>query len=117
MAENKIVDLSAFKKELKKRQLKEKASKAWEFCKEHPAESFALATATVGGLFGLVKRHDRHAAIRKEQELKDRYIYDRSLGKYWKTRKAPSTGQQLEIERRKKAGESMGDILSSMRLL
>ena len=51
------------------------------------------------------------------QELKDRYIYDRSIGKYWKTRKVPSTGQQLEIERRKKSGESMGDILSSMKLL
>ena len=115
--EDKIINLDAFKKELKKRQLKEKASKAWEFCKEHPAESFALATATVGGLFGLVKRHDRHAAIRKEQELKDRYIYDRSIGKHWKMRKTPSTGECLEIERRKKAGESMGDILSSMRLL
>ena len=66
---------------------------------------------------GLVKRHDRNVAIRKEQELKDRYIYDRSIGKYWKTRKTPTTGQQLEIERRKRDGEAMGDILSSMKLL
>lgn len=97
--------------------VKEKLGQAWEFAKEHPAESLALATTAVGGLFGLVKRADRNAAIRKEQELKDRYIYDRSLGKYWKTRKVPSTGEQLEIERRKRNGESMGDILSSMRLL
>lgn len=115
--EDKVVDLKAFKIEAKKRQIKEKLGQAWEFAKEHPAEALALATATVGGLTGLVKRADRHATIRKEQELKDRYIYDRSLGKYWKTRKAPSVGQQLEIERRKKNGESMGDILSSMRLL
>lgn len=115
--EDKVVDLKKFKFEAKKRELKEKAARAWEFCKEHPAESFALATATVGGLMGLVKRHDRNVAIRKEQELKDRYIYDRSIGKYWKTRKTPTTGQQLEIERRKHNGETMGDILSSMKLL
>ena len=106
-----------FKIEGYKRQAKEKLGQAWELCKEHPAEAFALGTTCVGGLIGIVKRCDKHAAIRKEQELKDRYIYDRSLGKYWKTRKVPSTGQQLEIERRKKNGESMGDILSSMRLL
>ena len=115
--DDKVVDLKKFKIEAKKRQIKEKVREAWEFAKEHPAESLALATATVGGLTGLIKRADRHSAIRKEQELKDRYIYDRSIGKYGKTRKVPSTGQQLEIERRKKNGESMGDILSSMRLL
>lgn len=115
--DEKLVDLKAFKIEAKKRQIKEKVGQAWEFCKEHPAESFALATTAVGGLFGLAKRADRQHTLKKEQELKDRYIYDRSLGKYWKTRKTPTTGQQLEIERRKKNGESMGDILSSMRLL
>lgn len=100
-----------------KRSAKEKIDQAWNFCKEHPAESLAAATAGVGGLMGLIKRHDRYAALRKEQELKDRYLYDRSIGKYWKMRKTPSVGEQLEIERRKRAGESMGDILSSMRLL
>ena len=100
-----------------KRSAKEKLDQAWSFCKEHPAESLAAATAGIGGLMGLIKRHDRYTTLRKEQELKDRYIYDRSIGKYWKTRKVPTVGEQLEIERRKKSGESMGDILSSMRLL
>lgn len=106
-----------FKIEGYKRQAKEKLDQAWELCKEHPTEAFALGTACVGGLMSLVKRHDRHAAIRKEQDLKDRYIYDRSIGKHWCMRKKPTTGQQLEIERRKRNGEAMGDILSSMRLL
>ena len=115
--DDKVVDLKKFKWEARKRQAKEKLNEAWQFCKEHPAESLALATATVGGLTGLIKRADKHATVRKEQELKDRYVWDASLGKWWTMRKKPSTGQQLEIERRKKNGESMGDILSSMRLL
>lgn len=106
-----------FRIESYKRKGKAKLDQAWELCKEHPAEAIALGTTFVGGMLGLVKRADRNAAMRKEQELKDRYIYDRSLGKYWKTRKTPSVGEQLEIERRKRNGESMGDILSSMRLL
>ena len=114
---DKVVDLKKFKIEAKKRQIKEKVREAWEFAKEHPAESLAAATAGAGGLMGLIKRHDRYATLRKEQELKDRYLYDRSIGKYWKMRKTPSVGEQLEIERRKRAGESMGDIMSSMRLL
>ena len=106
-----------FKIEGYKRKAKEKLDQGWEMCKEHPAEALAFGTALAGSLLGLAKRADRDRAIRKEQELKDRYIYDRSLGKYWKTRKAPSVGEQLEIERRKRNGEPMGDILSSMRLL
>lgn len=115
--EIKVISIDKKAVEEKKQKAKKKLSEAWEFAKEHPAESIALATTAVGGLFGLVKRADRHHSLKKEQELKDRYIYDRSLGKYWKTRKVPSVGEQLEIERRKRNGESMGDILSSMRLL
>lgn len=115
--EEKIVDLKKFKLEEKKRKVKAKLAEAWEFCKEHPTESFALATAAVGGLFGIAKRADRQATIRKEQDLKDRYVWDASIGQWWTMRKKPTSGQKLEIERRKKNGESMGDILSSMRLL
>ena len=47
----------------------------------------------------------------------DTYIYDRSMGHYWKCRKKPTTEQYLEIERRKANGEGLGTILTDMRLL
>lgn len=114
---NKTIDIKEFKKELWKRKFKAKIDQAVEIVKEHPTESLALATATVGGLFGLVKRHDRNSAIREQQRLKDEYIYDRSLGTYWKIRRKRTPVENLEIERRRKNGESLGDILSSMKLL
>lgn len=55
--------------------------------------------------------------IKQERTLKDNYIYDRSMGHYWKCRRKPSTNEYLEIERRKNAGESLGSILTSMKLL
>lgn len=117
MDQEKVISIDAFKRELKRRQIKEKIDKAWTFCKEHPAESLALGTTIVGGLFGLAKRHDRNSAIREQQRLKDEYIYDRSLGSYWKLRRKRTPGENLEIERRKAAGESLGNILSDMKLL
>lgn len=48
---------------------------------------------------------------------KDNYIYDRSMGHYWKCRKKPTTEQYLEIERRNANGEGLGTILTYMRLL
>lgn len=106
-----------FKLEAKKRQIKEHLDKAKDFVMEHPAESAAMGSALIGGVVSLAKRHDRKADIRKTQRLKDEYIYDRSLGTYWKTRRPRTAGENLEIQRRKKAGESLGDILADMRLL
>ena len=112
-----VVDIKDFKWELRKRKIKEKLSQAWEFVKEHPTESMAAATAGIGGVMGLIKRHDRHQMIKEQQRLKDEYIYDRSLGRYIKMRKKPSTSEALEIERRKHNGEPLGQILADMRLL
>lgn len=53
----------------------------------------------------------------KEQNLKDKYIYDRSHGHYWELRRKLSTRELMEIDRRKDKGESLVDILESMRIL
>ena len=60
---------------------------------------------------------NRKSDLRKEQELKDLYIYDRSLGKYHKLRRPMRTSEMLELDRRKANGESMICILNDMRLL
>lgn len=53
----------------------------------------------------------------KEQNLKDKYIYDRSHGHYWELRRKLSNRELTEIDRRKDKGESLVDILESMRVL
>lgn len=115
------VDINDFKREAKIRELKAKAKAGYDKAKqvvtEHPAESLALATTLVGSVIGLARRADRKADLKKSEELKERYIYDRSIGGYWKTRRKLSANDMLEIERQKKLGRGLGEILQDMRLL
>ena len=62
---------------------------------------------------GAITNHN----LNKEKQLKELYIYDMSLKAYWKLRRGLSTSEMLEIESRRKMGESLGEILRSMRLL
>ena len=115
------VDINDFKREAKIRELKAKVKEGWDKTKQlvvdHPAESLAMATTAIGAVIGLVKRADRKADLKKAEQLKDRYIYDRSIGGYWHTRRKLSTNDMLEIERQKKMGRGTGEILRDMRLL
>ena len=115
------VKFDDFKREAKVRELKAKAKAGFDKTKqlvtEHPAESLALATTAIGTVIGLVRRADRKADLKKAEQLKERYIYDRSIGGYWKTRRKLSTNDMLEIERQKKLGRGLGEILRDMRLL
>lgn len=122
MDENKtVVDIDDFKKEAKIRKLKAKVeeikNKAVDLITEHPTEALALGTTLIGSAVGLARRADRKKDLREQQRLREEYIYDRSLGSYWKTRRKLSNSEKLEIERRRRQGESLGEILRSMRLL
>ena len=55
--------------------------------------------------------------LRKQEELKDLYCYDRSLGHYWRLRRELSNKEWLEIDQRKKNGERLSDILAEMTVL
>lgn len=88
-----------------------------EWAKAHPYEAASIGVAGLGAVVEIVRRIDRKAKIRKEEDLKDRYVYDRSLGSYWHLRRKPTQKERLEIERRKNNGEKYGAILTSMKLL
>lgn len=94
--------------------------KAWEakrWAKEHP-EQAATVTATLLGAVGIiVRRIDKEHQLKREEALKDRRIYDRSLNKFWYLKKRPSTAESLQIERLRQKGMCYGDILTSMDLL
>ena len=121
MDENKTVNIDDFKKEAKIRKLKAKVeeikNKAVDFVADHPTEALALATTLVGSVVGLARRADRKKDLREQQRLREEYIYDRSIGDYYHTRRKLTNAEKLEIDRRRRQGESLGEILRSMRLL
>ena len=88
-----------------------------EWAKEHPEQAATIACTAIGATGVILKRIDRNARIRKEAALKDRYIYDRSLGSYWNLRRKPTQTERLKIERLRREGLSYGEILTRMKLL
>lgn len=77
----------------------------------------ACAPAIIGGLFEVMKIASKKDARDEEKELKELYIYDRSMGHYWKLRRRLTNAEYREIERRRAEGETMGEILEDMRVL
>ena len=91
-----------------------------EWVKEHPEEAAAIAggVATLLGVATkgaktVMRTHNLH----KEQQLKDRYIYDRSLGMYLHTKRKLTNKDYVTINKRRQDGEKLSDILSNMGVL
>lgn len=118
---NGVVRIKDFEKESKKREREEKAKKKLndvaDFIRNHKSEIAIILPATIGlasaGVKGVVKIN----RLKKEQNLKDLYCYDNSLGHYWRLRRRLSNREWVEIDRRKRTGERLADILSDFGVL
>lgn len=94
---------------------KKQKAKTWVY--EHKDEIMTYGPVVVGGIAAGAKMLSKHAALAKEQNLKDLYCYDRSLGHYWKLRRELTNAEWLEIDKRKNNGEKLGDILDELEVL
>ena len=65
----------------------------------------------------LSKDVTRHRTVKEERYLRDNYVYDNRLGHYWELKRKASNSEWKIIERRKNNGESLGIILSDLKLL
>lgn len=80
-----------------------------------------MGPVVVGGAVSLGKSLTRGVTRtinnRKEDELKNLYCYDRSLGHYWKLRRQLTNSEWVKIDKRKANGERLADILEDLRVL
>lgn len=117
----KVVDIKDFERESKKREFKEKIDMKIQNGKEwfirHKETIIVLAPVVVGCSTTVFKVVGKQINLRKQENLKDLYCYDRSLGHYWKLRRELTNKEWLEIDQRKKDGERLSDILSEMKVL
>lgn len=72
----------------------------------------ALGCATVA-----IKTVGKRSNLRKTENLKNLYCYDRSLGHYWRLKRKLSNREWVDIDRRRRRGERLSDILSEMKVL
>lgn len=76
-----------------------------------------LAPIVVGIATPVVKAVSKHITLGKAKDLKELYCYDRSLGHYWSLKRELTNTEWLTVDRRKKCGERLSDILADMRVL
>lgn len=72
---------------------------------------------TIGAGTAIVKAVSKRSKLKKETDLKELYCYDRSLGHYWKLRRELTNSEWVAIDKRKKNGERLADILSELKVL
>ena len=115
------VTIKDFQKEARRRAFKEKVSSKIQSAKDWVVRNkdtvITLTPVVVGGVTTVVKVVGKYVNQHKQEDLKDLYCYDRSLGHYWKLRRELTNDEWLEIDKRKKNGESLSDILDELKVL
>lgn len=110
--ENNIIDCKELEKARKKAARREwfgeKKRKAITFVEEHKEVIMVLAPVVIGGCAKLVQLGLKTYNIGKQEELKNLYVYDRSLGHYWKLRRELDNSEWVEIEQRRKKWRKVG---------
>ena len=121
MVEKVRVTVIDFDKERRKQEFKEKLDAKIQDGKDwfiRNKECIVTLTPIVAGsLVAVVKVVGKRANLRKQESIKNLYCYDRSLGHYWRLRRELSNREWVEVDRRKRNGERLADILSEMRVL
>lgn len=116
-----VVSFKDFEDETKKREFKAKVSaklqKGKDWIVKYKNEIVTITPIVVGGIATVAKVVNRRTNLRKQEQLHDLYCYDRSLGHYWRLKRELSNNEWLEIDRRKKNGERLSDVLSDMKVL
>lgn len=123
--EEKTVDFKTYEKARKFENFKEKVKEKWDIAKNKTVEFYynnkefcIFAAPIVVGLTGKIfKVAVKDRQLKAEQELKELYCYDRSLGAYWQLKRKLTQNEMLELQTRRRNGESMGMILSDMKVL
>lgn len=76
-----------------------------------------LAPIVIGVVTPIVKTVNKHITLKKAKDVKELYCYDRSLGHYWSLKRELTNKEWITVDRRKKNGERLSDILESMKVL
>lgn len=114
----KVIDVTKeFKKAERKRKREEFLNKAKDFWEDNKQYIVIIVPAVGYGIGKVVKTIGRHHNLKQEERNKELYCWDASLGHYWKLRRPLKNDDWTFINRRKNAGESLGDILESMNVL
>ncbi len=108
-------DESLFERLKSEAQMRLQELKEWVM--EHKEAIVILTPVCIKGVTMISRIVIQYANTRKKETIKNEYCYDRSLGHYWRLRRNLSNEEWLEIDRRRKGGERLSDILMQLNVL
>ncbi len=88
-----------------------------DWCKENKALAAGLGIAVLKLGGKAVKAVARIHCANTESRNRDLRCYDASLGHYWELKRKLRKEDWLKIDRRKRSGERLGDILNDLGVL
>lgn len=100
-----------------KKKVKQIANDIWCFIDNNRELIIVVGPVLLSAVTTGIRVVGKHVNLRKQEQIKDLYVYDRSLGHYWQLRRELSNKEWIEIDKRKKNGERLADILSEMKVL
>lgn len=100
-----------------KQKVKQGYHKASNWAKANKDLLIILSPAILGIVAVTTKATAKHINLRKQEQAKNLYCYDRSLGHYWALRRELTNQEWVAIDARKRNGERLSDILSELKVL
>ncbi len=100
-----------------KKSLKTRFNETIEWCEQHKDILMVGVPLVATSIVAVTKFGGKLLNTYNAKTLQDRYIYDRSLGHYWRLKRPLSNNQMLLISKRRNEGEALCDILASMKVL
>jgi len=88
---------------------------AAQWCMDNQEVVYVISGITTIA-YSIVKKIRKNAVL-KEQEFHRTHIFDRSLNHWWSLKRDLTTNEMLEYEHRRATGETIGEILESMKVL
>lgn len=100
-----------------KSKIKEKLNNGKDWVIDNKETVMVLAPIVIGIATPIVKMVSKNITLKKAKDVKELYCYDRSLGHYWSLKRELTNNEWITIDRRRKCGERLADILDSMKVL
>lgn len=112
-----VYSTNEFEKARRKAWVKDKINKVKFWYNNNREVIIVFGPVIVGAITTGVKVVGKRVNLAKQQNLKDLYCYDRSLGHYWKLKRELTNKEWIEIDKRKANGERLADILDELKVL
>lgn len=110
------VDRLKWKTEVKMNHIKNDVRELGKYALEHPGEAVALASAG-GAIVGGVAKVVGKVVKKHEENQRDKEFYDPQTWNWVETKRKLTSKEKVEFSTRRNNGESVTQILNSMRVL